>query len=79
MECFDRAVSILEFHLGGLHPLHSILYSILGYFYSQRKYNEEAIALYKSSLLNSQRSLGHRHAYTAEVHNDIANLLMRTG
>jgi hypothetical protein len=34
MECFDRAISIIEFHLGVMHPLHSILYSILGHFYS---------------------------------------------
>lgn len=74
MECFDRAVQIIEFHLGPFHPLHTILYSLLGYFYSQKKYYDEAIALYRSSLINSKKSLGEYHTHTAEVYKDIGIL-----
>ncbi|EAR93017.2 tetratricopeptide repeat protein (macronuclear) [Tetrahymena thermophila SB210] len=77
MECFDRAVQIIEFHLGPFHPLHTILYSLLGCFYSQKKYYEEALALYRSSLINSKKSLGDFHTHTAEVYKDIGVLYMQ--
>lgn len=30
LECFDKTLSILEFHLGPFHALHATVYSIFG-------------------------------------------------
>ncbi|EGR34581.1 hypothetical protein IMG5_006670 [Ichthyophthirius multifiliis] len=79
IEYFDKAVQIIEFNLGQAHPMHSILYSILGYFYFQKKQYDDALSLYKSSLMNSKKSLGQYHLQTAEIYKDIGLVYMKMG
>eukprot|EP00330_Aristerostoma_sp_ATCC50986_P008677 CAMPEP_0114578924 /NCGR_PEP_ID=MMETSP0125-20121206/3396_1 /TAXON_ID=485358 ORGANISM="Aristerostoma sp., Strain ATCC 50986" /NCGR_SAMPLE_ID=MMETSP0125 /ASSEMBLY_ACC=CAM_ASM_000245 /LENGTH=47 /DNA_ID= /DNA_START= /DNA_END= /DNA_ORIENTATION= len=33
---FDDALASLDFHLGESHPLHSTVYSILGYYHVEK-------------------------------------------
>lgn len=79
LEYFDEALRILDFHLGRFHPLHSTVYSILGHFYAEKKMFQDALFLYKSSLVCCVRILGPNHAHTGEVYTDLANLMLRMG
>lgn len=49
----------------------------MGFYYTQQKRFEEALDLYKSSLICCQRILGSNHIQTAEVYLEIANLYMK--
>lgn len=79
LEYFDEALKVLEFHLGPYHPLHSTVYSVLGHFYAERKLYQDALFLYKSSLVCCIRILGPNHTHTGEVYMDLANLMLRMG
>ena len=77
LECFDKSLSILEFHLGPFHPLHATVYSIFGFYYSEKKRYDDAVLLYKSSLVCCLRILGSNHVQTGEVYLDLANLYLK--
>lgn len=77
LECFDKSLAILEFHLGPFHPLHATVYSIFGFYYSEKKRYDDAILLYKSSLVCCLRILGSNHVQTGEVYIDLANLYLK--
>lgn len=77
LECFDKSLAILEFHLGPFHPLHATVYSIFGFYYSDKKRYDDAVLLYKSSLVCCLRILGSNHVQTGEVYLDLANLYLK--
>ena len=77
VKCFDKSLDILEFHLGAFHPLHATVYSIIGFYYSEKKKYDDAARLYKSSLVCCLRILGLNHLQTGEVHLDLANLYLK--
>ena len=77
LECFDKSLAILEFHLGPFHPLHATVYSIFGFYYSEKKRYDDAVLLYKSSLVCCLRILGSNHVQTGEVYLDLANLYLK--
>ncbi|OMJ73494.1 hypothetical protein SteCoe_27794 [Stentor coeruleus] len=74
LQCFDHALTALEYHWGPYHPLHCTLYSILAYLYMEKHNYEEALILYKNSLMCSLRVLGPNHPHTAEVYVELGNL-----
>jgi tetratricopeptide (TPR) repeat protein len=77
LKAFDQAIEILMFHLGEFHPLHSTVYSILGYYYVEKGSFQDALTLYKSSLVCCTRVLGPNHPYTGEVYLDLGNLTLK--
>jgi hypothetical protein len=74
LQCFDNALSALEFHWGPYHPLHSTIYCIMAYLYLQKENYEDALVLYKNSLMCCLRVLGPNHPQTAEVYIELGNL-----
>lgn len=79
LEIFNKALIILEFHLGSFHPLHSILYSILGHYYLEKQLYNDAVTLFKSSLVCSLRIYGYNHIYTAGIYYDLAQIYFELG
>ena len=77
LQCFDHALTALEYHWGPYHPLHCTLYSILAYLYMKKSNFEEALILYKNSLMCSLRVLGPNHPHTAEVYIELGNLYVQ--
>lgn len=74
---FDDALASLDFHLGESHPLHSTVYSILGYYHVEKGNFNDALTLYKLSLVCCTRILGPNHPYTGEVYLDLGNLTLK--
>ena len=77
LQCFDHALTALEYHWGPYHPLHCRLYSILAYLYMKKNNLNEALILYKNSLMCSLRVLGPNHPHTAEVYIELGNLYVQ--
>ena len=77
MEYFDTAILTIEFHLGTYHPLNSTVYSILGFYYLEKKNYQDAFLLYKSSLMCCITILGANHPFTGDVYIDLANLSLK--
>jgi len=74
LQCFDSALSALEFHWGTYHPLHATVCSLLAALYVQRRDWEDALALYKSALMCCLKVLGPSHQQTAEIYSELASL-----
>jgi tetratricopeptide (TPR) repeat protein len=74
LQCFDSALSALEFHWGTYHPLHSTVCSLLAALYVQRKDWDNALALYKSALMCCLKVLGPSHMQTAEIYSELSSL-----
>ena len=74
LQCFDSALSAMEFHWGTYHPLHATVCSLMAGLYMQRKDWDDALALYKSALVCCLKVLGAGHIHTAEVYSDLATL-----
>jgi hypothetical protein len=55
------ATDTLFFHLGPSHPLHITVYGIMAVLLVQKKKMDDAVYLYKSSLLCCQKVLGPNH------------------
>jgi tetratricopeptide (TPR) repeat protein len=79
LQCFDHALTALEYHWGPYHPLHCTLYSILAYLYMDKGNFEDALILYKNSLMCSLRVLGPNHPHTAEVYIELGTLYVQQG
>ena len=60
---FNKALQILEFHLGPHHLLYSTIYQVLGFYYQEVEKYEEAILFFKKSLVCCLRVLGSNHLY----------------
>lgn len=76
LQCFDNALSALDFHWGPYHPLHSTIYSLLAYLYMEARNYEESLVLYKNSLMCCLRVLGPNHPHTGEVYLEIGKLYL---
>jgi len=74
---FQKAIDYLHFHVGKHHPLHAIVYSILGSYYVEKASFQDALLLYKSSLVCCTKILGPNHPYTAGVYLDLGNLTLK--
>lgn len=77
LQCFDHALTALEYHWGPYHPLHCTLYSILAFLYMKKSNLDEALILYKNSLMCSLRVLGPNHPHTAEIYVELGNLYVQ--
>ena len=77
LQCFDHALTALEYHWGPYHPLHCTLYSILAFLYMKKGNFDEALILYKNSLMCSLRVLGPNHPHTAEIYIELGNLYVQ--
>lgn len=77
LECFNKAVKVIEYHLGEYHPLFSTLYGIFGNLYAEIKQYDDALMLFKSSLVCCLRSLGANHSFTAQNYEDIAMIFLK--
>jgi len=77
IQYFQQAIDYLHFHVGEYHPLHAIVYSILGSYYVEKGSFQDALLLYKSSLVCCTRILGPNHPYTAGVYLDLGNLTLK--
>lgn len=74
LQCFDHALTALEYHWGPYHPMHCTLYSILAFLYMEKSNFDDALILYKNSLMCSLRVLGPNHPHTAEVYIELGTL-----
>ena len=72
-QCFENALSALNFHWGESHPLHSNLYCMLGRIYIDQDNLSEAIILYKNALLCCLKVLGPNHVLTASVYMELSS------
>lgn len=77
LQCFDNALGALDYHWGPYHPLHSTIYSILGFLYMQKQNYDDSLILYKNSLMCCLRVLGPNHPHTAEVYIELGSLYLR--
>lgn len=77
LQCFDHALTALEYHWGPYHPLHCSLYSILAFLYMEKGNFEDSLILYKNSLMCSLRVLGPNHPHTAEVYIELGTLYVQ--
>ena len=77
LQCFDHALTALEYHWGPYHPLHCSLYSILGFLYMEKGNFDDSLILYKNSLMCSLRVLGPNHPHTAEVYIELGTLYVQ--
>lgn len=77
MDYFNKAIEVLEFNWGPFHPLHSTFYSMFGYYYYEISQYNDALLLYKSSLVSCLRSIGPNHPQTREVYLDMASLYLK--
>ena len=59
--CFTKALEILDHHWGPFHPLHINIYSIMAQLLIHKGKHDDAIYLYKASLLCCLRILGPNH------------------
>lgn len=69
--CFQELTDTLGVHLGPYHPLHITVYGIMVFLMVPKGQMEEAMYLYKSSLVCSMKALGLHHIQTAHVHMDM--------
>ena len=68
---FRQIIETLGFHLGPSHPLHITVYGIMVQLLVPKGKMEQAMYLYKSSIMCSMKTLGHNHVQTAHVHMDM--------
>ena len=62
---FQMATDTLFHHLGPTHPLHMTVYGLMAYLLYPKGKFEEAMYLYKSSMLCCMKVLGPNHIQTA--------------
>lgn len=79
LQCFDNALSAIDFHWGIAHPMHASVYSIMAFLYLKKQLFEEALVLFKSSLMCCTKALGANHPYTAEVYMELGNYYSSVG
>lgn len=78
---FKLATDALDHHLGRSHPLHITVYGIMAYLLAPApgaggKF-DDAMYLYKSSILVCLKTLGPNHVQTAHVHMDFAQFYLK--
>jgi len=76
-ELFYEIISYLDFNLGKYHPLHSMIYNMIGYYYVEKGQYDDALVLYRSSLVCLKKILGDQHPQTGEVYSELANLSLK--
>ena len=74
---FQIATDTLFHHLGPSHPLHMTVYGLMAYLLVPKGKYEEAMYLYKSSLLCCMKVLGPNHIQTAEIHMDFGQFYLK--
>jgi tetratricopeptide (TPR) repeat protein len=74
--CFTKALEILDHHWGPFHPLHINIYSIMAQLLIHNGKHDDAIYLFKASLLCCMRILGPNHVQTGDVHMDFGRLYL---
>jgi hypothetical protein len=71
-QCFENAVSALNFHWGESHPMHAEMFCMLAGIYIEQDNYSEALLLYKNALLCCLKVLGPNHASTAKVYMELS-------
>jgi tetratricopeptide (TPR) repeat protein len=79
LQCFDNALTALDFHWGEGHPMHASVYSIMALMYLKKQNFDEALVLYKSSLMCCLKVLGPNHSLTAEVYMELGHYYSTVG
>ena len=78
-ECFKLGVEVISSHLGPFHPLLITLYSLMCSQLVQKQKWDDALYLYKSSIMISIKSLGQNHVRTAQLFVDLGQFFLRQG
>ena len=73
---FQLANETLQNHWGPSHPLHITIYGLMAQILISKPKFEDAMFLYKSSLLCCNKVLGHSHIQTANTHMDFGVLYL---